>query len=71
MKRGINQICHDINVDCFARTYHRRCKILNDTQFQGCCPFAKKYADITEGKRYPYDVEYEEIHRRTRHDDAE
>lgn len=53
--------------DCFARTQWKECKILNHTYFgDHKCHFQKRYGDITKGKRYPYDGDYDIDHRRHR-----
>lgn len=51
--------------ECFARTQRKECKALTDTYFKNnICHFQKQYGDITDGKRYPYDTEYESYQRR-------
>ena len=53
--------------ECFARTQWKECKILTHTFFEDHkCHFQKRYADITKGKRYQYDGDYDIDHRRPR-----
>lgn len=47
---------------CFAQMLDiygkKRCRILTEKLLADTCPFRKNRADITDGKRYPYNPEY-------------
>lgn len=61
---GFRPGCDDLR-PCFARDTYRRCRILKENPFNGdtdrLCPFCKRDAGITKGKRYPFDKFYGQV----------
>ncbi len=43
---------------CFARNQFGKCRILTHVYPNGECPYCKDTIDMTNGRRYPFDPNY-------------